>query len=183
MTTPKRTRAVAAKLSELRGLSHLESFDPATDNSLAVVAFMHIHHTSDLLIKAAERDLAAYGLTIARYAILRMLARREPMPLSWLADKHYSRRSNITAMVERLVRDGLLERFPDETDRRIVRVGLTPEGVKIVVKARKPHFRFIEKTMAPLGPDELRRLIAALDRLSSAVDGTAGRPQSHIGGT
>jgi DNA-binding MarR family transcriptional regulator len=162
--------ASAAKLNKLRGLRDLDIFRPLTDEMLPVLAFLHIHHAADLIVKSVERDLASRGLSLARYAMLRMLSGREPMPLSWLADKHFSRRSNITAVVDRMIRDGLLERFPDAVDRRVIRVGLTAAGEQTVRAARAPHLRFLAEAMAPLQPAELKLLIKLLDKLSAPLD-------------
>jgi len=161
-----RTEISAKKLNALRGISETEIFSPLTDERLAVLTFVHIHHTADVVTKAVERGLAARGLTVARYAILRMLSGREPLPLSWVADRHFSQRSNITAVVDRLVRDGLVERLPDAVDRRVVRVQLTKLGVETVQAARAPHLEALAKIMSPLTPDEMHQLIELLDKLS-----------------
>jgi DNA-binding MarR family transcriptional regulator len=165
-----RTERSAKKLNELRGIAESEIFSPLTDERLAVLTFVHIHHTADVVTKAVERGLGAQGLTVARYAILRMLAGREPMPLSWVADRHFSQRSNITAVVDRLVRDGLVERLPDAVDRRVTRVQLTQLGEETVQAARAPHLESLAKIMSPLTPDEMHKLIALLDKLSGQFD-------------
>jgi DNA-binding MarR family transcriptional regulator len=164
----------AAKLNQLRGLEADALFEPAMGNKLAVLAFVHINHAFDIIVKTVERDLAARGLSVARYAILRMLSGREPMPLSWLADKHFSQRSNITAMVDRLVRDGMVERLPDAIDRRVIRVRLTGKGAALIESARAPHLEFLAKVMSPLNDDELRTLIQLLEKLSKPYEESTG---------
>jgi MarR family 2-MHQ and catechol resistance regulon transcriptional repressor len=165
-----RTEISARKLNELRGISDSEIFNPLTDERLAVLTFVHIHHTADVVTKAVERGLAARGLTVARYAILRMLSGRDPMPLSWVADRHFSQRSNITAVVDRLVRDGLVERLPDAVDRRVVRVQLTTLGAETVHSARAPHLEALAKIMSPLTSDEMHQLIDLLGKLSAPFE-------------
>jgi MarR family 2-MHQ and catechol resistance regulon transcriptional repressor len=165
-----RTEISAQKLNELRGISVSEIFSPLTDERLAVLTFLHIHHTADVVTKAVDRDLSTRNLTIARYAILRMLSGREPVPLSWVADRHFSQRSNITAVVDRLVRDGLVERLPDAVDRRVIRVQLTKLGAETVQATRAPHLEFLANIMSPLNADEMRQLIELLDKLSAPFD-------------
>jgi DNA-binding MarR family transcriptional regulator len=177
------TEQSAAKLNQLRGLDADELGKPAIGNRLAVLAFVHINHAFDIIVKTVERDLAARGLSVARYAILRMLSGRPPVPLSWIADKHFSQRSNITAMVDRLVRDEMVERQPDPIDRRVIRVKLTDKGAELIEAARGPHLEFLAQIMSPLDDDELGTLIKLLEKLSAPYE-DSGRPaaQSQIAG-
>ena len=43
----------------------------------------------------------------------------------------------ITGIVDRLERDGYINRLPDDKDRRVVHVVLTPKGVEVVQQFRK----------------------------------------------
>jgi DNA-binding MarR family transcriptional regulator len=166
-----KTDESAAKLSGMRGLDIDLMFQPMRGKRLAVLAFVHMNHAFDIIVKTAERDLASHGLSVARYAILRMLEGREPVPLRWLADKHFSEKSNITAMVDRLVRDGMVQRLPDAIDRRVIRVRLTPKGGQTVQAARAPHLKFVARVMAPLDDGDLRLLIELLGKLSAPFEG------------
>jgi MarR family transcriptional regulator, organic hydroperoxide resistance regulator len=162
-----------AKLGNLRGIS-VAQVDLASPDALAILAFLQIHHSADLIIKAVERDLATRDLSVARYAIMRLLSGQESVTVGWLAEKHFSRLSNITSMIDRLVRDGMVARLADRSDRRIVRVKLTPAGEKQVRSTRGPHREFLARTMSPLSPEELRTLIVLLSRLSEPLETDEG---------
>src|SRR5439155_4246667 len=76
-----------------------------------------------------EAALGAVGLSLAKAGVLRYLAEaREPLPLSELAKHQKCVRSNITQLVDRLERDGLVRRRADPDDRRGVLAELTPAG-------------------------------------------------------
>jgi DNA-binding MarR family transcriptional regulator len=170
-TTRKSSTAVSAeKLGVLRGIS-TELVDTEAADATAILAFLQFYHSADLIVKAVERDLATHNLSVARYAILRLLSGREPMTLGWVAEKHFSRLSNITAMIDRLVRDKLVDRFADDKDRRVVRVRVTRLGEQVLDTTRQPHRQFIARTMAGLSEDELRRLIALSGKLSAPLEG------------
>jgi MarR family 2-MHQ and catechol resistance regulon transcriptional repressor len=164
----RRTAKVPATVQERRGINDV-TIEMGGD-SAAVVAYVSLHHASDLVIKAAERNLASFNLSVARYAILRMLTGRGAMPSSWIADKHFSRQSNITAMVDRLVRDGLVRRVPDAADRRVTRVELTPRGQNVVKSARPPHLEFLNTMMSALSEKEQMTLVKLLDKLAARLD-------------
>ena len=83
-----------------------------------------------------EAALGGVGLSLAKAGVLRYLAEaREPLPLSELAKHQKCVRSNITQLVDRLERDGLVRRRADPADRRSVRAALTPRGVRAHARA------------------------------------------------
>jgi DNA-binding MarR family transcriptional regulator len=83
-------------------------------------------------------------------------------------------------VVDRLIRDGLIERFPDAVDRRVIRVALTAAGVAAVNEARAPHLAYLAETMAPLQRNEMKVLIKLLDKLSAPLDGGSDRLRSAL---
>lgn len=83
-----------------------------------------------------EAALSRVGLSLAKAGVLKYLAEaREPLPLSELAKHRHCVRSNITQLVDRLEKDGLVRRRADPTDRRSVRAALTPAGERAYANA------------------------------------------------
>jgi len=90
----------------------------------------------DLLLHSAravearlEAGLAEIGLTGSRYQVLRELAAAgEAIPLGELAARASCVRSNMTQLVDRMEKDGLVRRVGDPHDRRAVRAELTARG-------------------------------------------------------
>lgn len=76
-----------------------------------------------------EAAASSAGLSLAKLAILHILAEaNEPLALSDLAERQHCVRSNITQLMGRLEKDGLVRRRPDPSDRRGVLAALTPAG-------------------------------------------------------
>ena len=69
----------------------------------------------------------------------------------------------LTPVLDRLTERGLIVREPDETDRRKIRIRLTPAGIELHAAALRSHIRVSRELLAPLLPDE-RRLLSALLR-------------------
>jgi DNA-binding MarR family transcriptional regulator len=85
--------------------------------------------TAESLKWRVETALAAAGLSMAKVSVLEILVRADdPMPLSDLAEHSRCVRSNITQLVDRLEKDGLVRRIFDASDRRVRRAELTPAG-------------------------------------------------------
>ena len=78
-----------------------------------------------------EAELAELDLSLAKAKVLRILSQEDgPQALSRLAERGHCVKSNITQLVDRLDKDGLVRRVNDSEDRRIRRAQLTPAGRK-----------------------------------------------------
>jgi DNA-binding MarR family transcriptional regulator len=71
------------------------------------------------------------GLGFAQAHALRMLDPDEPRPMSALAERLFCDASNVTGLVDRLERRGLVERRSAEGDRRVKALTLTAAGVDL----------------------------------------------------
>ncbi|MCI3927166.1 MarR family transcriptional regulator [Paenibacillus sp. TRM 82003] len=82
-------------------------------------------------INAAVRGLISEELTLDQYAVIRYLGKRDRCTSSELADTFCVGKSSITALTTRLFDKRLIERHPDEHDRRVTYLDLTPEGRRV----------------------------------------------------
>jgi DNA-binding MarR family transcriptional regulator len=126
-------------------------------------------------ILADEMD-GEIGMSLERYGILLMLSQAEDgaMRPSELADSLPLTRSGITRLVDRVERDGLIERRSCPTDRRGNLVALTSEGERAFRKAGRVHLRGIDEHIGShLTEHELAQLGALLRKLADGVGGRA----------
>jgi DNA-binding MarR family transcriptional regulator len=159
-------------LGESVDLAMQEAGSPPSE---AVRAYLRLHYASAIIIKKVDQHLANWGLSVARYAILRLLLNKQAMTLSELSRSHVCVAGNMTMLIGRLERDGFVKRIPDPHDRRVTRVVLTAKGRRITSEAVAPHRAFLEQLMAPLGPMKIRALADAIDGLAeraAALDST-----------
>ncbi len=76
-----------------------------------------------------DATLALRGLSAAKLGVLRELCyASEPVPLGQLAARLACAKSNVTQLVDRLEREGLVRRLPHADDRRCIRAAITEEG-------------------------------------------------------
>jgi DNA-binding MarR family transcriptional regulator len=68
------------------------------------------------------------GTTVTQCTVLTELGRSWPVPLAELSRRIGFDKSWTSRAVEHLVQDGLIEKVSSETDRRMVRLSLTPLG-------------------------------------------------------
>ena len=127
------------------------------------------------LVKALDAELlAAHSLPLTSYEVLINLqaapGRRRRM--AELADGVLLSRSGMTRLVDRLEREGLLERDPCTDDGRGTFAVLTDKGGALLDEARRTHLDGVrERFLQHFDEDELRLLARYWDRvLPGAAD-------------
>src|SRR5260370_20080471 len=96
-----------------------------------------LHSTSRSWRQAVDRKLKYLGVSQASWMTIAIAAKaRSPLSQSELADKLGVEGATMVAMIDRLVKAGLVMREASTTDRRVKRVILTPAGDKIHDKGK-----------------------------------------------
>jgi DNA-binding MarR family transcriptional regulator len=136
------------------------------------------------LLAVAERlrqgwsaHAAAVGLSPAQVTALLTLVPGEAVPMRSLAARLDYDASNLSVLVDRLERRGVVERRPDPGDRRVKSLLLTAEGERL----RAAFWRALTEDpgpFAPLGDTDLRALARILGILGASGPGT-GAPDSR----
>jgi len=99
----------------------------------AVTSLMRVHQ---VLTKQADQILAPIDLSFARYELLvRLYFREGSLPLNQLGKQLQIHQTSITSLVDRLEKQGLIERVPHPTDRRSTLARITPAGRVLTGKA------------------------------------------------
>jgi DNA-binding MarR family transcriptional regulator len=121
------------------------------------------------LVKALDAELLArHELPLTSYEVLIHLGaapgRRRRM--AELADGVLLSRSGMTRLVDRLERDGLLERDPCTDDGRGTYAVLTDKGEALLAEARRTHLDGVrDRFLQHFEPDELRTLATLWNRV------------------
>ena len=119
-----------------------------------------------LRIKGWSED----GLTTPQLRLLWTLRDEDGQPVGALAEHLGVNPSTITGHVDRLVRQGLVRREEDPSDRRIVRNYLTANGASTVGTLRRIAGAFMMNILKRLSDDQLERLTAGLEDLNRAAE-------------
>jgi MarR family transcriptional regulator, transcriptional regulator for hemolysin len=90
--------------------------------------------TARLLRKLIDRRLQPFGLTRAQWSILAMLASREGLTQSELADELEIEKSTVGRLIDHVEANGWIERRPMATDRRLWLVHLTDRARPMIAQ-------------------------------------------------
>ena len=136
---------------------------------------MNIVLTGQLLTKEGHRVLAPQGLTDAHFNVLMLLKYQSPggrCNQSGLGRMMLVNRSNITGLVDRMTKAGLVRRVADPDDRRVNYVEITEKGHAVLVQAHAAYYARIGEVMATLSESECNQLCTLLGRRRGRMSGT-----------
>ena len=74
-----------------------------------------------------------------------------------------NRDPDITRLIDRLEKRGLVTRSRGTKDRRVVRGRITPAGLQLLKGLDRPVSEFVRGMLGPLGSQRLLRLIQSLE--------------------
>lgn len=118
------------------------------------------------------RRLADRGIGHTQLGILDALLHLGAMPIAELGAKMLRSAGNMTAAIDRLEKQNLVERERDEADRRVIRVKLTREGRTFIEDALPGHVAEITAAMSALTAEEQETLAALCKKLGIAAAGS-----------
>jgi DNA-binding MarR family transcriptional regulator len=145
---------------------------PASRPALPVEdqAFIALQKAADSTGQQAEQLVKANGLTGAQYNVLRILRGAEPEGLgcSGIGDRMISHDPDMTRLLDRMEKRGLITRKRQQDDRRVVKTRITPEGLSVLRKLDQPVRELHKRQFRELSAAQLKTLIDTLDQILSA---------------
>jgi DNA-binding MarR family transcriptional regulator len=116
------------------------------------------------------RQEAEPGLTPSQQSALSTIERHGRVTVGELCAIEQVQPPTMTRCVAALVDAGLASREPDEADRRVAWLRITPEGARLLARMRRRKEAFLVKRLRSLSPDEL----GVLDRAASILEQLVG---------
>ena len=130
-------------------------------------AFIGLLVTSDHVRQQLEELCGARGITHTQYNVLRILRGVHPdgHPRFEIANRLISKAPDVTRLLDRLDRQGLIERTwrPDNRRHSIARI--TQKGLDLLDDLDLPMRRIVTKTMKRLTREQVAQLASLLDEL------------------
>jgi DNA-binding MarR family transcriptional regulator len=139
-------------------------------------AYLNLARTHAQLAGAIAEVLKPHGLSEATYNILRILRGvdrfpvdgRRSLPCGEVAERMVTRVPDVTRLMDRLEKAGLIGRVRCEADRRVVRAHIAPAGKQLLRKLDKPIDRAERSLFPKLSPRELDTLSRLLAKAREA---------------
>ncbi|HZJ83355.1 MAG TPA: MarR family transcriptional regulator [Clostridia bacterium] len=107
------------------------------------------------VISKSRCNLAKLGFAWNQFSVMKTLEPGKSFTISDISNRVNRKNSNVTPIIDFLVSKAIVERFPDEKDRRVIRVILTDHGVLVREEAITSHDKFIMNLYGELEEKEM----------------------------
>jgi DNA-binding MarR family transcriptional regulator len=126
-------------------------------------AFLDLLRTTDMLARRLFPVLKTENLSPTQYNVLRILrGSAQGLPCGEIASRMITRDPDITRLLDRLEKRGLISRCRETKDRRMVMARITPQGLELLARLDEPVQAAHRKQLGHLGRQRLRALTELL---------------------
>jgi DNA-binding MarR family transcriptional regulator len=157
-------RAAPAKASSPKPRAAAPAPDPDT-----VRAWLSVVQAYNLCDTLLARRLAALGVRTAEHEILANLRRGGGLSQQDLAQRCFTAKSHISALLTQLEERGWVRREPDPLDARTKRLYLQPAGQRIAEQTVAVQAQVVAEMAAVLTPAALAQVATAMGRVSTQL--------------
>jgi DNA-binding MarR family transcriptional regulator len=125
--------------------------------------FLDLLRTTDLLSRVLVQVLKTEDLSATQYNVLRILrGAPEGLACGEIASHMITRDPDVTRLLDRLERHGLISRCRETKDRRTVMARITPDGLKLLARLDEPVQAAHRRLLGHLGRERRRTLTELL---------------------
>ena len=125
--------------------------------------FVSLWRTADLLARRLELVLKSADISPTQYNVLRILrGAPDGLPCGEIGNRMISRDPDITRLLDRLDKRGLISRTREKKDRRMILTRITALGLKLLEGLDEPVTDIHKQQLGHLGRERLKALVELL---------------------
>lgn len=122
-------------------------------------AVLDIARTADMLLRGPAQLLKNEDLSPTQYNVLRILrGAPEGLACGEIGNRMITRDPDITRLMDRLEKRGLISRNRDAKDRRVVMARITPQGLEVLARLDEPMQETHRQQLGHMGRNRLYAL-------------------------
>lgn len=133
------------------------------------VSFIVMRKAAALVKYELDEDM-----TNDQYYLLRYIKKKAKCTSTELASLFGVNRSAITAMTNRLVKKGLIQRTRDQNDRRVVYLTLTERGNEWIMETEEKIHKLVESFISKFSEEEIETFIQTYEKLARILQEMEG---------
>ena len=130
---------------------------------------LHLFRVFSKAFKSVSDHAAAgckkQGYNPTDFAVLEMLYHKGPQPIQQIGAKLLLQSGNVTYVIDKLVRNGLVQRHPCSKDRRVIFAELTEQGRTEKQKILPKQAQTLRRALSGLTLEEKAQAILLLKKL------------------
>ena len=155
---------IKAPPSRLKGDEKKALQNPTRD---IIFSIRRLMQSGELYTKELNKK---YQISAPQLNCLLTLYENGPLPPSRIANHIMVKSSTITGIVDRLQQKGLVDRFRNSPDRRVITIELTNAGKKLAENAPPPIQQKIMDGLKRLSEEEIKLIVLGLTKLTDLLD-------------
>jgi DNA-binding MarR family transcriptional regulator len=128
-----------------------------------------LRHVAFIIKKRGRDILVDFGITTPQFAALLALRENPNITMGELCDKLFLACSTATDLVDRMEKNGFLERKRDSQDRRVIRLSISERGQQVISEVVAARRRYVSSILEKLDEEEISQLAQSLERLHSLM--------------
>lgn len=113
----------------------------------------------------SDAHIRQLGLTSSQFDVISTLGNTPGMTFNKLAEKTLTTKGELTGIIDRLEKKGLVRREVPPEDRRSFLAILTPEGERVFAETFPAHIAYLKQRFGHLNQQELEQLRVALEKI------------------
>ena len=132
---------------------------------------LNVLYTATMLYKASYIYFRQYGITDAQFNVLIQLQYEKQQGLSQadLGRRLVVNKADMTGIIDRLEKAGLVGREDHPKDRRINIIKITRKGRDIVNKLEPGYFTGVKKVMSGMSKNDMKTIMKGMEKIRENV--------------
>ena len=145
--------------------NHKHSAAVSRENHL----FVALLKAADALGQEAEQLVRTVGLTGTQYNVLRILRGSEPEGLACreVGERMISHDPDITRLLDRMEKQGLITRERQTQDRRVIKARITAKGLALLKKLDQPVRELHKRQFRHMSAGQIKTLTDLLEEIQT----------------
>ena len=130
-------------------------------------AILNLFIASNYIHSKLDALCYSFDITLAQFNVLRILKGTHPngYPRGEITKRMVEPAPDVTRLIDRLVSDGLVERFISEEDRRLSMSRITKKGINLLIKINPEVDKFLSDYSSALNKKEKETLSLICEKL------------------
>lgn len=128
-----------------------------------------LRHVAFIIKKRGRDILSDFDITTPQFLALVVLKDRPGITMGELCERLYLACSTATDLIDRMEKNGYLERNRDADDRRVIRLSITEKGQNIIDQVINARRRYVDSILKQLTQEEIDQLAQALEKLDALM--------------
>ena len=136
-------------------------------SSVEQEGLLNLFIASNYLHSKLDTICCGFKITLAQFNVLRILkgAHPEGYPRGEIIRRMVEPAPDVTRLIDRLIKDGLVERFTSDEDRRLSLARITKKGINLLIKINPEVDKFISDYASSLTKSEKEMLSSICEKL------------------